>query len=82
MLDRIKTIVMRQQQKFDETYQEVIIPELAEEKVFLISERQLNVAGGEFVRNFFKQEILPRYHLRARPRSTKSAWKRCMWSVV
>src|SRR3546814_5799973 len=41
-----------------EIYEEIIIPELAEERVFLINEKQLNVERGSFVKNFFKQDIL------------------------
>lgn len=58
---RIKETVIRQQQKFDEIYEQIIIPELAAEKVFLINEKQLNVERGTFVRTFFNQHILPAF---------------------
>src|SRR3546814_15885198 len=41
-----------------EIYEEIINTELAEELVFLINEKQLNVERGSFVKNFFKQDIL------------------------
>src|SRR5690606_17782087 len=51
----------RQQRKFDEIYEEIIIPQLADERVFLLNEKQLNVERGTFVRHFFNQRILPAF---------------------
>lgn len=59
ILNKIKKMLPRQQEKFDRIYNEIIIPQLAEEKIFLINEKQLNVSRGSFVRSFFNQTILP-----------------------
>jgi len=59
ILNEIKAIVVRLEKRFDELYEQEIIPKLESEKIFIINEQQLNVARGEFVRNYFRQHILP-----------------------
>lgn len=59
ILNEIKSIVVRLEKRFDQLYEQEIIPQLESEKIFIINEQQLNVARGEFVRNYFRQHILP-----------------------
>lgn len=59
VLKQIKQIVLKQQQKFESLYNNVLLKQLAEEKVFIITEKQLNVSRGRFVRKYFRDKILP-----------------------
>lgn len=59
VLKQIKQIVLKQQQKFESLYNEVLLKELADEKVFIINENQLNVSKGKFVKQYFRDKILP-----------------------
>lgn len=59
VLKQIKQIVLQQQHKFESLYNEVLLKELAEEKVFIINEQQLNVTRGKFVQKYFRDKILP-----------------------
>ncbi len=59
ILNEIKSIVVKLEKRFDYLYEHEIIPELESEKIFIINEQQLNVARGEFVRNYFRRHILP-----------------------
>ena len=59
VLKQIKQIVLKQQQKFESLYNNVLLKQLAEEKVFIITEKQLNVSRGKFVRKYFRDKILP-----------------------
>ncbi|RXF69808.1 polyphosphate kinase 1 [Arcticibacter tournemirensis] len=58
ILKEIKEIVVKQERKFDDLYENDIIKELAEEKIFIINEHQLNVARGEFLRKYFREKLL------------------------
>ncbi len=59
VLKQIKQIVLKQQHKFESLYNDVLLKELAEEKVFIINENQLNVSRGTFVKKYFRDKILP-----------------------
>jgi polyphosphate kinase len=59
VLKQIKQIVLKQQQKFESLYNDVLLKELADEKVFIINENQLNVSKGTFVKQYFRDKILP-----------------------
>lgn len=59
VLKQIKQIVIKQQQKFESLYNDVLLKELADEKVFIINENQLNVSKGKFVKQYFRDKILP-----------------------
>jgi len=59
ILRKIQDIAIRQQVRFSETYEKVIIPQLADEKIFLLNEKQLNVSRGLFVREYFAAKVLP-----------------------
>ena len=59
VLNQIQEIVIRQQVRFNELYEKVIIPELADKKIFLLNESQLNVSRGEFVKRQFQEKIMP-----------------------
>ena len=57
-LNEIKNIVVRQERKFEQLFQATLINELAQNKIFILNETQLNVSRGEFVRNHFRDRIL------------------------
>lgn len=57
-LNQIKSIVVRQERRFNHLYEDVIVKELEAQKIFLINETQLNVSRGQFVRQHFLQKLL------------------------
>ncbi|MFN5705406.1 MAG: polyphosphate kinase 1, partial [bacterium] len=59
VLKQIKQIVLRQQQRFEKLFNEVLIKELEEEKIFIINDTQLNVSRGQFVKDYFNNKVLP-----------------------
>ncbi|WP_432713058.1 polyphosphate kinase 1 [Pedobacter sp.] len=58
ILNEIKNIVVRQERKFEQLFQATLINELAQNRIFILNDTQLNVARGEFVRNHFRDRIL------------------------
>ncbi|WP_374948193.1 polyphosphate kinase 1 [Mucilaginibacter sp.] len=58
VLSQIKTIVVKQERKFNNLYENIIVKELAEEKIFLLNDKQLNVTRGTFVKDFFRERLL------------------------
>jgi polyphosphate kinase len=58
LLSQIKNIVVKQERKFNNLYENIIVKELAEEKIFLLNDKQLNVTRGTFVKNFFRERLL------------------------
>lgn len=59
ILNEIKTIVLRQERKFDYLFEEEIIPELASHGIYLVNDKLLDKEQGEFVRLYFREKILP-----------------------
>lgn len=59
LMNNIKRIVISQQARFEKLFSEILIDELANEKIFILNEKQLNVARGNFVREYFREKILP-----------------------
>jgi len=57
-LDQIKTIVVRQERKFNHLYEDDIVKELERRKIFIINEKQMNVSRGQFVREYFRNKVL------------------------
>src|SRR2546428_2554164 len=57
-LSEIHEIVRKQQELFEDIFNNRIIPELADEKIFMITDKQLNVGRGQFVRHYFQNKIL------------------------
>lgn len=57
-LNQIKTIVVRQERKFNHLYEDDIIKELEQQKIFIINEKQLNVSRGQFVKEYFRNRLL------------------------
>ncbi|NEU07136.1 polyphosphate kinase 1 [Flavihumibacter sp. R14] len=57
-LTQIKSIVVRHERKFNHLFEDDIIKELAQQKIFIINEQQLNVSRGQFVKNYFQDRIL------------------------
>ncbi len=58
LLNQIKNIVVRQERKFNNLYENIIVKQLAEEKIFLLNDKQLNVSRGAFVKNYFREKLL------------------------
>ncbi len=58
LLNYIQKIVLKQQSKFNQIYDE-IIQELANHKIHVINELQLSQVHKEFIRHFFKEKVLP-----------------------
>lgn len=58
VLNQIKNIVVRQERKFNNLYENIIVKQLAEEKIFILNDKQLNVSRGEFVKNYFRERLL------------------------
>lgn len=59
ILNEIKRIVVRLEQKFDQLYEQEILPQLEAEKIFIIHEKQLTPAQGAFVQDYFRKQLLP-----------------------
>jgi len=58
LLNQIKTIVVKQERKFNNLYENIIVKQLAEEKIFILNDKQLNVTRGEFVKSYFREKLL------------------------
>lgn len=58
LLNQIKNIVVRQERKFNNLYENIIVKQLAEEKIFILNDKQLNVSRGEFVKQYFRENLL------------------------
>src|SRR5665213_2677564 len=58
VLNQIKNIVVRQERKFNNLYENIIVKQLAEEKIFILNDKQLNVSRGEFVKHYFRETLL------------------------
>ncbi|HEX3386594.1 MAG TPA: polyphosphate kinase 1, partial [Mucilaginibacter sp.] len=58
ILNQIKSIVVKQERKFYNLYENIIMKQLAEEKIFILNEKQLNVTRGAFVKNYFREKLL------------------------
>jgi len=58
ILNQIKNIVVRQERKFNNLYENIIVKQLAEEKIFILNDKQLNVSRGEFVKGYFREKLL------------------------
>jgi len=58
ILNQIKTLVVKQEKKFHNLYENIIVKELAEERIFILNEKQLNVARGSFVKKHFRERLL------------------------
>lgn len=60
ILRQIQLTVIKQQKEFESTYA-AILKELEKHKIYIINEKQLTKEQGEFVRNYFRQNV--RLHL-------------------
>ena len=59
VLTQIKSIVIKQERKFNNLYENIIVKQLAAEKIFILNEKQLNVTRGASVNEYFRSKILP-----------------------
>ncbi len=58
LLERIQKIIVRQQEYFDESY-ENLLKELEKSGIFIINEKQLTAEQGKFVKEYFREQVLP-----------------------
>lgn len=58
ILHEIQDIVLRQTSEFDQVYHD-ILERLAEKKIHLVNEKQLNPEQERFVKSYFEQEVRP-----------------------
>jgi polyphosphate kinase len=58
ILNQIKTLVIKQEKKFNNLYENIIVKQLAEEKIFILNDKQLNVVRGAFVKKHFREKLL------------------------
>jgi polyphosphate kinase len=58
LLDKIQKGVIEQQNKFEHTYLE-ILRELEKHNVFIINEKQLNTKQENFVKEYFREKVMP-----------------------
>jgi polyphosphate kinase len=58
LLDKIQKIVIEQQNKFENIYQN-IIRELAIHNIFIINEKQLDTKQEQFVKEYFREKVMP-----------------------
>jgi polyphosphate kinase len=58
ILNQIQDIVLEQQDRFDEIWRN-IYTEMTKEKIFLLSEKDLNKEQQKFVQNYFEEEARP-----------------------
>jgi polyphosphate kinase len=58
ILEEVQRMVLRQSRLFEDIYKEVQA-ELKRHKIFIISETQLNAEQGEFVKNYFNENVRP-----------------------
>ncbi len=58
LLNQIKQIVVKQEKRFNYLFNKQIIKQLADRKIFMLNEQQLNISRGEFVRKYFKEHVL------------------------
>ncbi len=58
ILEEVQKIVLTQSKKFEEIYKNVQ-QELKRHNIFIINEKQLNKEQGEFVKNYFNENVRP-----------------------
>src|ERR1700759_5354986 len=58
ILNQIKNVVVKQERKFNNLYENIIVRQLAEEKIFILNDTQLNVQRGAFVKSYFRESLL------------------------
>ncbi len=58
VLNQIKNLVIKEEKKFNNLYENIILKKLAEEKIFILDDKQLNVTRGTFVKNYFREKLL------------------------
>ena len=58
VLNQIKNFLVKQELKFNNMYENFIVKQLAEVKIFLLNDKQLNVARGAFVKTYFREKLL------------------------
>lgn len=57
-ISKIQKIVLEQQERFEEIYQN-ILHDLEVNSIFIINEKQLSISQGRYVRDYFRENVLP-----------------------
>lgn len=58
LLEQIQKVIIRQQEEFDNSYGN-LLRELELAGVFIVNEKQLKPAQSDFVRQYFREQVLP-----------------------
>jgi polyphosphate kinase len=58
LLDKIQKTVIGQQNKFEQIYQKIIV-ELGKQNIFIINEKELSTQQLHFVKDYFKEKVMP-----------------------
>jgi len=58
ILNEIKNIVVKHERKFETLFKDILVSRLAENRIFILNETQLNVSRGAFVKQYFMDRIL------------------------
>lgn len=58
VLNEIRNIVVKQEKRFEQLFQATLINDLAQNRIFILNDTQLNVVRGTFVRDHFRDRIL------------------------
>jgi polyphosphate kinase len=59
LLDEINRIVKKQQEEYGETFRNVLLKEMRDNKISLISENEVKGDHEQYLNDFFKEQILP-----------------------
>ncbi len=59
VLSEIKSLVIKLERQFDKLYDQ-IIKDLARENIFIINNKNVDAAQGEFIRKYFYEHVLPK----------------------
>jgi polyphosphate kinase len=58
VLNEIRNVVVKQEKRFEQLFQATLINDLAQNRIFILNDTQLNVVRGTFVRDHFRDRIL------------------------
>lgn len=58
LMEEIQRIIVRQQEAFDESFQ-MLLSELERKGIFILNEKQLSKDQGDFVKNYFYDQVQP-----------------------
>lgn len=59
VLQRVLKTVNKQQAEFSRIFEEEIVPELRQNKIYILNRRELSARQYEYIENYFQQNMLP-----------------------